>query len=155
MQGLNYLIFYAALMLVAGLGIPVMAALNGGLGGKLQSSALATTILLLVGLFIAASYLIIVEGIPSRLYAPNTPWYYYFGGFFVMFYILSITWVVPRFGVANAISFVLLGQLIAMSFIDHFGFVGVQQYALTPKRIVGLVLMIIGVFMTLSNSYKV
>ncbi len=155
MQGLSHSVFYAALMLVAGLGIPVMAALNGGLGGKLQSSALAATILLLVGLFIAASYLVAVEGIPTKLYVPNTPWYYYFGGFFVMFYILSITWVVPRFGVANAVSFVLLGQLIAMSLIDHFGFVGAQQYALTPKRIAGLVLMIAGVFMTLSNSHEV
>ena len=36
---------YALLMLVAGIGIPVMATLNGGLGIKLQSPALAATIL--------------------------------------------------------------------------------------------------------------
>jgi len=155
MQGLNHPVFYAALMLVAGLGIPVMAALNGGLGGKLQSPALAATILLLVGLFIAVTYLLAVEGMPSKLYVPSTPWYYYFGGFFVMFYILSITLVAPRFGVANAVSFVLLGQLIAMSFIDHFGFVGAQQYALTPKRIIGLFFMVVGVFMVLSKSHEI
>ena len=85
MQGVSHPVFYAALMLVAGLGIPVMAALNGGLGGKLQSPALAATILFLVGLFIGTVYLVTVEGIPSRLYVSNTPWYYYFGGVFVMF----------------------------------------------------------------------
>ncbi len=155
MQGFNNPVFYAALMLVAGLGIPIMAALNGGLGGKLQNPALATTILLLVGLLIAITFLFAVEGTPSKLYVASTPWYYYFGGFFVMFYILSITWVAPRFGVANAVSFVLLGQLIAMSFIDHYGFFGAQQYTLTPKRIAGLVLMAAGVFMVLSKSNKI
>jgi len=63
--------------------------------------------------------------------------------------------VAPRFGVANAVSFVLLGQLIAMSFIDHFGFVGAQQYALTPKRIIGLFFMVVGVFMVLSKSHEI
>ena len=71
-----------------------------------------------------------------------------------MFYIISITWVAPRFGVANAVSFVLLGQLIAMSFIDHFGFFGAQQYTLNFKRIVGLVFMAAGVFMVLSKSHE-
>jgi len=38
-------------MIAAGLGIPIMAALNGGLATKIQSPALAATILLSVGLF--------------------------------------------------------------------------------------------------------
>ena len=61
---------------------------------------------------------------PTEFYKPNIPWYFYFGGVFVMFYILSITWVAPRFGISNAVSFVLLGQLMAMSIIDHYGLVG-------------------------------
>lgn len=151
MQGLSNSVFYALLMFVAGLGIPVMAALNGGLGGKLQSSALAASILFLVGLLVAVTYLLFVEGVPSKFYAQDTPWYYYLGGFFVMFYILSITSVAPHFGVANAVSFVLLGQLIAMSLIDHFGFAGAQQYALTTKRVLGLLVMSAGIFMVLSK----
>ena len=75
MQSFSHPVFYAALMFVADLGIPVMAALNGGLGGKLQSPALAATILLLVGLFIAVAYLFVVEGMPAKLYVPNTAWY--------------------------------------------------------------------------------
>lgn len=142
---------YSSVMLAAGLGIPVMAALNGGLGTKLQSPALAATILFSVGLVIALAYLVITEGIPSALYLPDIPWYFYFGGFFVMFYILSITWVAPRFGVSNAVSFVLLGQLIAMSFIDHFGLMGSQQYSLSVQRAIGLLLMTVGVFMVLNK----
>ena len=64
---MNNILIYALVMLVAGLGIPVMAALNGGLGAKLASSALAATILLSVGLAVAVIYLLSTEGIPTKL----------------------------------------------------------------------------------------
>jgi len=134
-------------MLFAGMGIPVMAALNGGLGNQLQSPALAAAILFLVGLAISIAYLLITEGVPTELYKPKTPWYFYFGGVFVMFYILSITWIAPRFGISNAVSFVLLGQLIAMSIIDHYGHLGVIQTSLSPQRVAGIILMASGVFL--------
>jgi bacterial/archaeal transporter family-2 protein len=148
---MNSTLTYSLIMLVAGLGIPVMAALNGGLGAKLESPALASTILLSVGLAIAVIYFLSTEGIPTKLYIPTTPWYFYLGGFFVVFYILSVTWIAPHFGISNAVSFVLLGQLIAMSIIDYYGLLGMTQYALSSQRIVGLMLMTVGVFMVLSK----
>ena len=149
---MNNAISYSLIMLLAGLGIPIMATLNGGLAVKLNSPALAATILFLVGLVVAVIYLIFTEGVPSMLYVENTPWYFYSGGFFVMFYILSISWVAPRFGISNAVAFVLLGQLVAMSLIDHFGLIGASKYAVNTRRIVGLVLMAIGVFLTLNKK---
>ena len=139
-------------MLFAGMGIPTMAALNSGLGIKLQSPALASVILLLVGMAIAILYLLTTEGIPRIFFQSGTPWYYYFGGFFVMFYIIAITWVAPKFGISNAVAFVLLGQLIAMSTIDHFGLFGVQVYTIDFKRILGLIFMTIGVVLVLSKK---
>lgn len=149
---MNNAISYSLIMLLAGLGIPIMATLNGGLAVKLNSPALAATILFLVGLVVAVIYLIFTEGVPSMLYVENTPWYFYSGGFFVMFYILSISWVAPRFGISNAVAFVLLGQLVAMSLIDHFGLIGASKYAVNTRRIVGLVLIAIGVFLTLNKK---
>lgn len=148
---MNNSIYYALIMLVAGLGIPVMAALNGGLGVKLQSPVQAASILFAVGLCGALSVLVLTEGIPSRLPLTQVPWYLYCGGVFVIFYILSITWVAPKFGISNAIAFVLLGQLLAMTVIDHFGLIGAQQYSITGQRATGLVLMAVGVFMVLNR----
>ena len=139
--------FYGILMLIAGIGIPVMAALNAGLGEKLQSPALAATILLFVGMIIAIAYMLIFEGIPKSLYRATTPLYFYFGGLFVVFYVLSITWVAPRFGIGNAVSFVLLGQLISMVTIDQFGLMGSPQTVISLQRIIGLAFMAIGVFL--------
>ncbi|CAA0091932.1 Uncharacterised protein [Zhongshania aliphaticivorans] len=145
-------ISYAILMLLAGLGIPIMASLNGVLGAKLNSPALAAVILFTVGLLVALSYLLVTDGIPSMRHFENTAWYFYGGGFFVMFYILSITWVAPHFGISNAVAFVLLGQLIAMTVIDHFGLFGATTFKLDIYRLAGLVLMATGVFLVLNKK---
>lgn len=147
MNAFNNPIFYALLMLLTGLGIPVMAALNGGLGAKLQSPALATSILFFVGGSLSLVFLFMTNGIPKFSPVGPIPAYFYFGGFFVIFYILSITWVAPRFGVGNAVSFVLLGQLASMAIIDHFGLLGAPHNAITVQRAAGLGFMVIGVFM--------
>jgi transporter family-2 protein len=134
-------------MLIAGIGIPIMAALNAGLGVKLQSPALAATILFFVGMIASIGYMLIFEGTPKSLYNANTPVYFYFGGLFVVFYVLSITWVAPRFGIGNAVSFVLLGQLVSMLTIDQFGLMGSPQTTISVQRIIGLALMAVGVFL--------
>lgn len=145
-------IIYSLLMLIAGIGIPVMAALNSGLGVKLGSSALATAVLFFVGFVISSTYLFKMEGFPTHIFQRNISWYFYMGGILVAFYILSVTWVSPRFGVGNAVSFVLLGQLIAISIIDHFGLFGAQQSTMDSSRAFGLVIMVAGVFMVIKRA---
>ena len=152
---MNDTLFYSTIMIAAGLGIPIMAALNGGLGMRLESPALAATILLCVGLVVSVVYLLLTEGVPVLSASTNIPWMFYGGGLFVMFYILSISWVAPRFGISNAISFVLLGQLIAMSVIDHFGLIDAQQYKLTVQRVLGLLLMAAGVMLVVNKNASV
>lgn len=147
MSSFNNYIFYALLMLVAGLGIPIMAALNGSLGAKIQSPALATSILFIVGSVVSLGYLFISGGMPKSSPVEPIPVYFYFGGFFVIFYILSITWVAPKFGVGNAVSVVLLGQLISMAIIDHYSLLGAPQNSISIQRLIGIFLMVVGVFM--------
>ncbi|MFL2851120.1 MAG: DMT family transporter [Pseudohongiellaceae bacterium] len=142
---------YAALMLLAGFGIPIMAALNGGLSIRLQSTAVASCILLSVALLSAVAITLFTEGIPSSIYRSPTPLYYYLGGFFVVFYTFTITWVAPRFGVGNAVAFVLLGQLIAMTLIDQIGLLGSPQVSISPQRIFGLAFMALGVFLVVKD----
>jgi transporter family-2 protein len=139
-------------MLVAGLGIPIMAALNGGLGGKLQSPVLATVILFSVGYLASLLILLLSEGVPTFNNSDSIPKYYFLGGLFVIFYILSITWVAPKFGIGNAISFVLLGQLISMTIIDHFSLLGAANYTISMQRSIGLILMVIGVFLVVRKT---
>lgn len=63
------------------------------------------------------------------------------------FYVLSITFVAPRFGVGNAIFFVLLGQVISAAAIDQFGLFGAMARPLTALRLGGIGLMVTGLFL--------
>lgn len=148
MSGLHNPVFYAAIMMVVGLGIPIFAALNGELGSKLQSPALAATIALSVGVIVSLGFLFLSGGIPAADPQISIPVYSYLGGLFVVFYILGITWVAPRFGVGNAVAFVLLGQLISMAIIDHYSLLGAAHHPLSVQRFAGLLFMSIGVFLS-------
>lgn len=143
---------YSSLMLATGVGIPIMAALSAGLGSRYGSSGFAASVLFLVALVISLIFLFAVQGgLPD---APKTavPIHFYLGGIFVAFYVLSITWVAPRFGVGNAVAFVLLGQIASMAAIDQFGLMGAPVIALNVRRVLGLALMTIGVFLAVRRS---
>ena len=146
---------FATIMLVAGIGTPIMAALNAELGIRLQSPGTASSVLFLVGLLGSLIYLVIAEKSLPNAQNFEAPIYFYFGGGFVLLYVLSIAWVAPVFGVGNAIAFVLLGQLIAMATIDQFGLLGAPQIRLTPLRILGLILMAAGVLLVVRKQQKV
>lgn len=151
MNVLNNTIVYALTMLMAGIGIPIMGAMSGGLGARLQSPALAAVILFVVGFVLSIMFLFFVEGMPKSIPKEPIPIQYYLGGVFIIFYTLSITWVGPRFGIGNAVCFVLLGQLISMSVIDHFSLMGAIHYPITIQRITGLVFMALGVFLVVKR----
>jgi transporter family-2 protein len=58
-----------------------------------------------------------------------------------------VTWSAPRIGVANAIFFVLVGQIVAAGLIDQFGLFGALKSPMTPQRLIGVALMLAGVFL--------
>lgn len=139
--------FYALTMLVAGIGIPVLAALNAALGVRLGSPVAACAILFVIAL--GATLVVLAMGKPAAVWGATTaPKHLFLAGLLVAFYVLSITFVAPRFGVGNAVFFVLLGQLISAAAIDHFGLFGAQASALTLTRAAGISLMAAGVFVT-------
>jgi bacterial/archaeal transporter family-2 protein len=145
-------LFFSSLMLAAGIGIPVMAALSATLGTRYGSPALAATVLFMVALSISVTFLFAVEGGLKPFPKTSVPFYFYLGGVFVAFYVLSVTWVAPQFGVGNAVAFVLLGQLMSMAAIDQFGLLGAPTHAITLQRSIGLILMSAGVFLAVRRG---
>lgn len=138
----------AAIMLLAGIGIPILAALNARLGGRIESPAAAATILFTVAFLGAALTMVATGGTGALAAAPGQPKHLFLAGLLVAFYVLSITWVAPRFGLGNAITCVLLGQLLSAAVIDQFGLMGAIVRQVTPMRAAGLALMAAGVLLT-------
>lgn len=136
----------ALLMLVAGMGIPLMAALNANLGQHIQSPVAASAILFGLG-FVVSALLLMFVGLPNfGALRGASPWVFA-AALLVAFYLISITWSAPRIGIGNAVFFVLLGQLIAAAAIDHWGLFGAIQSSLTWKRAIGLLVMALGVYL--------
>ena len=136
----------ALLMFLSGIGIPILAAFNAGLGEQLGSPPAATFVLFAVGLALAA-LIVAFTGLPPRsAFTVERP-HLYFGAAFMLFYALSVTWAAPRIGVGNAVFFVLLGQLIAAATIDHFGLWGTLKAEITARRLAGIGIMAFGVYL--------
>lgn len=138
---------YASIMLAAGIGVPVLAALNAALGVRLGSPVAAATILFTVALCFTG--VILVFAGPSKLAgAVDAPKHLFLAGTLIAFYVLTITWIAPKFGVGNAVFFVLLGQLISAAAIDHFGLMGAVPSPISLTRAAGIAIMGVGVFVT-------
>jgi len=138
---------YALIMLAAGIGIPTLAALNAALGRVMGSPAAAAAILFAVALAIAV-VATLITGPQALARAAEAPKHLFLGGVLVAFYVLSITYIAPSFGVGNAVFFALIGQLISTAVIDQFGLFGAQISPLTLTRASGIALMGIGVWVT-------
>jgi transporter family-2 protein len=93
-----------------------------------------------------------VTGLPElSRFTIDRPWVY-FGGVFILFYALAITWAAPRIGVGNAVFFVLLGQLVAAAAIDHFGILGAIKIEITMRRMTGIAVMAFGVYLAKKSA---
>jgi transporter family-2 protein len=144
---LNSTLGYAAIMLLAGIGIPVLAALNSALGTRIGSPVTAAAILFTIAV-IAAWVIAGFAGFPGIGGVATAPKYLLLAGLLVLFYVLSITIIAPKFGVGNAVFFVLLGQIISASLIDHFGLFGAAVSQLSLTCVLGLGLMAAGIALT-------
>lgn len=138
---------HAAIMLATGFGVPVLAALNAQLGGRIGSPAVAASVLFAIALIAAAAVMLWTAGPGALAALPSQPPHLFLGGLLIAFYVLSVTWIAPRFGIGNAIFCVLLGQLVSAAAIDHFGLMGAIPRPLDATRITGLALMAVGVAM--------
>ena len=139
------------LAFVAGALIPVQAAANAALSKSLQGNVAfaALTLFVVAGTASAGAALLAGGQLPTAAALRAAPWWSYLGGVIVAFYVFTITFLAPRVGVGTAISLIVTGQIVAALTIDHFGLFRSLTFPLTPARLVGAVLMAVGVFLAL------
>lgn len=138
---------YAVIMLLAGVGIPILAAMNAAMGKMLGAPAAAAAVLFVVA-FSCAVAVAVITGLPSLARIVAVPRHLLLAGVLIAFYLLSITYIAPHFGIGNAVFFVLLGQLISAAAIDHYGLFGAQVSPIGLARAAGIALMAMGVWLT-------
>ena len=139
------------LALIAGALIPVQAAANSALSRSVRDNVpfAAMALFVIAGLATATVLALTGVSLPGLAEVRRAPWWSYLGGLIVAFYVLTITFLVPRIGVGTSIALIVTGQILAALTIDHFGLFRALTFHLTLIRMVGAALMITGAFLAL------
>lgn len=148
---------YIILMVVTGMLIPVMAALNAALSSQLKSVYLAVVIFFTIALIISLVNALLVPNVlntQALTNFPKIPLVYFLGGIGVVIYITTVSIVGPKMGMGTSLACVLFGQLISMTLIDHFALMGMPRTTISIERVGGLLLMLAGLFILLFPPTK-
>lgn len=78
----------------------------------------------------------------------SLPWYTLLAGVFGLVVIGAISYMIPKVGVAAAITTIVAGQLLVSIVLDHFGLLGASVRTLDITRIVGILVVLFGVWLT-------
>ena len=78
----------------------------------------------------------------------SLPWYTLGAGIFGLIVIGAISYMIPRVGVAAAITTIVAGQLLVSVILDHFGLLGATVRTLDVTRILGMAVLLVGVWLT-------
>jgi transporter family-2 protein len=143
-------ILYLALALVTGALIPIQASTNAAFSKTIGNPLTTGVMVFVVGFFAMAIVAIAMStALPTYQQLRAAPWYGYAGGVIVATYVVMITILVPRIGVGTAIALIVTGQIICAVIIDHFGFFNVQVRTIDISRLVGVLLMIAGIYLVM------
>jgi len=78
----------------------------------------------------------------------SLPWYVLLAGIFGLIVIGAISYMIPKVGVAASITTIVAGQLLVSILLDQFGLLGASVRPLDLTRIVGLIVVLAGVWLT-------
>ncbi|WP_018615739.1 DMT family transporter [Segetibacter koreensis] len=145
-------IIFLALALITGALIPIQAATNAEFSKSIGNPFITGLMVFIVGLIGMILFLLISRiSFPMRQQLASAPVHGYLGGIIVATYVVMITVLVPRIGVGTAIGLIVTGQIICAVTIDHFGLFNVAVRSISLTRIVGMLLMIAGVYLVMKK----
>ena len=135
----------------------ILVGLVGGVAVGLQgpmASMISQRLGIFESVFIVHLGGVLIALVPMLIYGSklaqwrSVPWYALGAGIFGLIVIASISYMIPRVGVAAAVTSVVAGQLLVSAVLDHFGLLGAAIKPLDLTRILGLGVVMLGVWLT-------
>ncbi len=133
------------LAVAAGCFVGLQAPVNARLGreiGALQAATVSFTVGTLALILVTALSSGGLSGIGS---ATKAPWWALIGGVLGAFYITVALLTVRTLGLSGLTAVVVTGQLAIAVVVDRFGLLGIPRQHIDASRILGLVLLVVGV----------
>jgi transporter family-2 protein len=140
------MMLFLLLAVLAGAMLPVQTGVNVQLRGLLGQPLAAALVSFLVGtLGLAAVVALLRVPVPVGAAWGRSAWWHWSGGLLGGSFIALTIVLAPRLGAATLIAALVAGQMTASLIVDHYGRVGFAQHAVTPLRLAGAALIVVGV----------
>ena len=140
----QYLLF-AAWTLLAGAGIPLIGVLNSGMARSIGNPFAATTVMFAIAMAVALGITLPLYGHPTADELGSSPLSSWTAGLLIGFYALSATVIIPRFGAASFVAYILIAQLVTSAVVDQFGLFDMERRPLDLPKLAGLAVIAAGI----------
>ncbi len=77
----------------------------------------------------------------------SVPWYTLGVGLMGLVILSAVSYTIPRVGVAPTVTLIVAGQLVLGVVLDHFGLLGTEVHHLDAQRLIGIVVLFVGVWL--------
>jgi bacterial/archaeal transporter family-2 protein len=132
---------------IAGVLVGMQAPINSRLGRDLGSVQAATFSFVVGTVALASIASLFYGGLGSFGDAGKAPWWALVGGLLGAVYVTVAILTVRTLGVSGLTAIVIAGQLVAAVVIDRFGLLGIARQPIDVERVIGLVLLVVGVLL--------
>lgn len=133
------------LVSLAGLFVGLQAPINARLGKSIGASQAATVSFLVGTVALLAVTAFASGGFSSMGNITAAPWWALIGGLLGAFYVTVALRTVTVLGASGLTAIVVTGQLLIAAVIDRFGLLGITRQHLGAPRVIGLLLLVMGV----------
>lgn len=134
---------------LVGAALTVQIGMNSTLRFGLGSPILATIVNFAVGLAALVAVAIASGARVTPGATSSVPAWAWLGGLLGAAYVASTTVLGPRLGAAALLALTLAGQMIAALAVDQYGVLGFPQNPVTPARLAGAVLLVVGALLVI------
>jgi transporter family-2 protein len=138
-------LLFIVMALALGAVLPMQAAINARLAKTAGNPVMAAFVSFAVGTIALMLFLIITGQFKLGFISAQSPWWIWAGGLLGTFFVAGIVILLPKLGVVLSFSLVLAGQMFAAILFDQFGWLGLAVKEISTGKIIGSVLLIIGV----------
>jgi transporter family-2 protein len=140
------MMLFLLVAVLAGAMLPLQTGVNVQLRGLLGQPLAAALVSFVVGtLGLAAVVAALRVPVPMGTVWERSTWWHWSGGLLGAAYIAVTVVLAPRLGAATLIAALVAGQMAASLIVDHYGWVGFAEHAVSPMRLAGAALIVVGV----------
>lgn len=139
------------IVVAAGASLALQQVLNARLRGELGSPWWAGLVSYLGGTLVMLTMALATrQPVPTGEIIAGSSWSSWLGGFCGAVYVAAAIFMVPRLGAATVVALIVVGQMLGSLCFDHFGILGIPVHPANPRRLIGAVLLILGVLLVRS-----